>query len=179
LRRPQFSVFFKRTAEAIDHRRDLRVQFGQGLLSGFRRSDIDEFVLTDGAHVPPYGHQAAAFWQRQGATYSASSGRLKTFIAFANPSLHPTLDGIGGPGNRSFNPGNFIWLEPANTWSPVRAVHHRGPLRCAAARSPSQARRQSIAAVVPALAAVARAFSPAQREIDVVADDQTSDNSIL
>ena len=65
---------FDGAAEPIDDGRDLRVQFGQRLFGGFRWRDVDQFVLTDAAHMPPYGHQAALL--RRGSEQDASFGRL-------------------------------------------------------------------------------------------------------
>ena len=53
----------ERAVEALDDLLDLRVQIGDLLLGGFRCDDVDELVLSCGAHVSPYG--LSGYLQRQ------------------------------------------------------------------------------------------------------------------
>src|SRR6185436_6083270 len=79
-----------RGAESLRDRLDLRLQLRHRLFGRLGWKDVDQFVLSNGAHVPPHGQWPPSQSRVARSGYSVSScssGRLKTFIVFANPSV--------------------------------------------------------------------------------------------
>src|SRR5690606_2136686 len=104
-------------AEALDDGQHLLVQFGECLVGRIRRRDDDQFVLTDGAHMPPYGHQPA--FTREAARslrgYGRSLGRLNVFITAAVPLLIHSSTASADRAIASSIPASSSGANPAST----------------------------------------------------------------
>ena len=97
------------------------------------------------------------------------------FIIFAKPSAIHVSTASAARAIARFNPGLFVGLEPGqHVVGQVAPCHRRGPRRCGAAHSRSCPERSAIDRKPlwpPSVPRRARP-QPAQRQVDVVADDQ-------
>ena len=161
-------------AEAIDDGLDLRVEFGEGFLGRLRRCDVDQFVLSDRAHMPPYGHQAAFSLKAARSVHCGSGARLNVLITGPSPWTTHVSTASADRATASSIPAISSGANRANTWSArSRRVSPRPtPMRSRAYSIVPRCSATDRKPVVPALGSARPCTQAAQRQVHVVADDQ-------